>query len=424
MKTKLMVSLLLTGALVITVLVVGFSRNDGTINQEPFRKQLGSELFLKPDGSKEQRREVVYWPGTRTIKTISVTYADGGLQVSQYRNTGKISLLTEWFPAPNIEQFGTAPDTTHGPVKRMIEFGEDGSTILKASFYRADGTRQAIGRTEGDSLFHLLDYDVDGTTLTKQQVFEKSGIPTFLLVRVGEPITTETRKLPNGNIETTGFAKTGERTMRGVTQASNQFEDIDFYKDDGLHRKFTVFRHYRISVVYYRDDGSIDHYRAFDGNQMTVVQYRPGVTPKIDPDAYVTQPGESLRQYYQEVTEAGSNQTTFKLTKVEEVNEAGKVARRIQYSDAGQPKKVEYLDDKGLTTREVSLRENGTVETVTVYDRPANGPVTTTETKVDESANQHENFDPRLTTALPLVDPRPLVGDPVQYPYYEYGYGW
>lgn len=418
--------LALVATLVITLLVGGCGRPTETINQDPFSKRLDSELFLKVSGAKEERRMVQYWPGTRTIKAIEVTYADGGLQVSQYRKNGKPSLLTEWYPLSST-QAGTAGDTAlrvgeKGQLKRLIEFAEDGYTVLKASFYRVDGTRQAVGRFEADSQFHLLDYDVDGLTLTKQQVFERDGMPTFLLVRVGEPVRTVERKLADGKMESTAFAENGVRTMRSVTDPSSRFEDIDFYREDGRALKYTVYRHYIISALFYREDGSVDHYREFNYNYMTVIQYRPGVTPVFGSDASTAQPGEALRQIYKIVTVDGVE--SYKLDKVEEVNEAGKVMRRIWYSDSGEPKSVDYLDDSGAMKKSVALRQNGTVESVSDYVKTDANTTTVVKTEVDEAKNLRENVDSRLKQLVPLTDPRPLVGPPIQQPYYDYEGGF
>lgn len=67
-----------------------------------FAQKLDSELYLRADGQKENRREVEYWKGTQLLKRVTIFYSAGGKQISLYRENGTIKVLTEWYPHPSL----------------------------------------------------------------------------------------------------------------------------------------------------------------------------------------------------------------------------------------------------------------------------------------------------------------------------------
>jgi hypothetical protein len=67
-----------------------------------FAQKLDSELFLRADGQKENRREVEYWKGTQLLKRVTVFYSSGGKQISVYREDGTVRVLTEWYPDASL----------------------------------------------------------------------------------------------------------------------------------------------------------------------------------------------------------------------------------------------------------------------------------------------------------------------------------
>ncbi len=93
-----------TGFVALALLLVtacGGSK-DNLESRADFAQKLDSELYLRADGQKENRREVEYWKGTQLLKRVTIFYSAGGKQISLYREDGTIKVLTEWYPDPSL----------------------------------------------------------------------------------------------------------------------------------------------------------------------------------------------------------------------------------------------------------------------------------------------------------------------------------
>ncbi len=402
--------------------LTGCQRQPQAISQDKgFIKQLDFELYLRAAGGKEVRREVEYWPGTRTLKLVHAYLSDGGTLLATYSEKGVVNRLSEWYPpAASTAGGATAPpsnDADAPQLKREIDYDANGA-IDHAVFFRPDGTRQAEGHERSDGLFELVDYSDNGVAVSKLQVFTTDGEPMFLRVVQGEPVKTWQGKTRDGKDETVAFNDNGVRISRTITKSN--FEDTEFFKEDGRTLKFTVYRHYKISALYVNADGTLDQLRSFDSSSMLVIKYRQGVRITVDPDSSSYQKGEQYRQYYR--IQTVDSKESFVLEKVEEIDDAGKVSRRLYFNDQQQLSKVEYVDPDGSLSKAVAIRDNGTIERIDEYQKQPNAPVNIKSTPVDETQALHEHYNQRLAAPLPFTDPRPLVGPPVAQPYYEYGY--
>src|SRR5579883_3445783 len=146
--------------------LTGCQRQPQAISQDKgFIKQLDFELYLRAAGGKEVRREVEYWPGTRTLKLVHAYLSDGGTLLSTYSEKGVVNRLSEWYPpAASTAGGATAPpsnDADAPQLKREIDYDANGA-IDHAVFFRPDGTRQAEGHERSDGLFELVDYSDNG----------------------------------------------------------------------------------------------------------------------------------------------------------------------------------------------------------------------------------------------------------------------
>lgn len=466
---------LVASALALTVLSVGCGRPNASLEQKgdfAGRERINSELFLRADGQKELRREVDYWEGTNLLKRVTVFYSSGGKQISVYREDGTISVLTEWYPEPGLTvaqappapanttintgpaepatiggdtagkapamvgaqkpeaALGTAgtarvydPPVKFGKIKRSIEYGADGKTVVKSSFFREDGSMAAYGRLLADGTFEMLEYTADGKTMARHQMFTDDGYVTYMRVVAGEPANSLTRTLAGRVEETVNFRDNGVRFSRVLKAPGTGFEEIEFYKEDGKTLIAVFYRQYKIEALYYKPDGNVDHYRSFDyDGGMTVTKYRDGAGKKKPQAVNGTYPQEAYRQYWKSVKDASGN-TSLVLDRVEEIGADGRVARKLHFSGAGgRLTRVDYLDEAGLSRQVVILREDGTVERVDDYARPAGGGAATiTSTEVAPEKGMRESFDERALQEIPFEDLREKAGPALTYPYY-YGY--
>lgn len=452
-----------------------------------YARHLDNELYLRADGQKELRRELQYWTGSRNLKKVTVFYSAGGKQISVYRADGSVRLLTEWYPEPALTvappqptpavfsgpgtgilpgiqtpatsptpaaapSASTKPDTTVAPpvegaqsakdaqatagsakvfdppekfgkVKRSIEYGEDGKTVVKASFFREDGSLSAYGRSVAGSDFELDDYLKDGRTIARQQVFQKDGDLFFMRILVGAPSFTMVNTLPDNRTQTSTFGKDGLRVSRSTKPQYGDSEDVEFFKADGKSLKYIVYRGFKIEALYFKADGSIDFYRSFDSDgSVTVTKYRDN-SGKIKPVSVDgASPSEAYRQYWQAKKDAKNN-VTYELTRLEEIGVDGHIARRLTFS-AGKLTRVEYLKADGGFNKIVTIRPDQTVEKVETYTYPPGGVAVIDAKDVAAGAGLHESFDGKLLERAPFEDVRPLVGPPVPQPWYGYEYGF
>jgi len=317
------------------------------------------------------------------------------------------------------------PQTKFGKVKRSVEYGEDGKTVVKSSFYREDGTMAAYGLRTDAETFEQREYLVDGKTMARQQKYTNEGDVIFMRVVVGTQTDSITHKVENVEV-TTKFGPDGMRVTRTFRAPYTNYEDIEFYKEDARSLKYIVYRQTTMSILFFKDDGSVDHLRAwgYDGS-MTVTKYRDGAG-KTKPEAVNgLTPKEAYRQHWRAGSKDANGNVTYTLSRVDEIGADGRMTRRIDFSSTtNQPEKLYYMNDKDQTVRVVTLREDQTVERVENYEYPPQGGAATiTPTEVAREKGVRESFDEGKFKATPYEDARKLVGDPLPQPYY-YDYGW
>lgn len=317
------------------------------------------------------------------------------------------------------------PPAKFGKVKRSIEYGDDGKTVVKASFFREDGSLSAYGRSLPGSDFALDDYLKDGRTLARQQVFQKDGDLFFMRVVVGAPSNTVETTLPDNRTQTSTFGADGIRVSRSTKPQYGDSEDVEFFKTDGKSLKYIVYRGWKIEALYFKADGTVDYFRSFDSDgSMTITKYRDNAGKVRPVSVDGASPSEAYRQYWQAKKDAKNN-VTYEFTKLEEIGADGHVARRLTFS-AGKLTRVEYLRADGAFLKIVTIRSDQTVEKIETYTYPPNGGETVIDSKdVAPGAAMRESYDGKLLERAPFEDVRPLVGPPATPSWYGYeGYGY
>lgn len=444
--------------------------------QTGFARPIESALYLRADGQKELRREVQYWAGSRNLKKVTVFYSEGGKQISVYRKDGSVQLLTEWYPEPaltaaneptptvfsgpgagilpGIQTVPSAPSpaatpantvvtvegaqsakdaqatagsakvydppSEFGKIKRSIEYGVDGKTIVEASFFREDGSLSAYGRSNQNGDFELNDYLRDGRSIARQQQFTRAGDVFYLRVVVGAASNTIVSTLKNSEATTT-FGDNGIRTMRSTKPTYGMTEDVEFFHADGKSLKFVVNRAYKIEALYFKANGDVDCFRSFDSDgSYTLTKYRDNsgrVKPTNSADG--SSPREAYRQYWQ-AKKDGSGNVSYELTRHEEIGSDGFIARRLTFA-SGKLVKAEYLNSAGQTVKTLTISATEAVEKIETYTYPPQGgAATVVSTEVSSASSMRESYDGRLLEHAPFEDVRPLVGPPLVPYYYDY----
>ncbi|MDZ4833245.1 MAG: hypothetical protein SGJ27_05530 [Candidatus Melainabacteria bacterium] len=445
MKRNNFVKTVLVAALALPLLLTTACGSHSVLDEESgYARQLDSQLLLAHDGQKEMRREVEYWSGSRNLKQVTVFYRAGGKQIAVYRNNGTVRLLTEWYPEPALtvapprevaanpavfsgpgagilpgiqtaEQAqataGSAkiydPPTKFGKVKRSIEYGDNGKSIVRASFFREDGSLSAYGRTVGGTDFELVDYTRDGRTIARKQQFTQSGDLFYMQVVVGAPTNIMVAKLLNRTEQTTTFGADGLRVSRS-TKPLYGTEEIEFYRADGKALRLIVYRSYMIEALYFRDDGTVESFRSFgaDGS-ITVTKYRDNCSTKKPESVDGASPCEDYRQYWQAKKDA-SGKVTYELTRLDEIATNGRMSRRLMFR-AGKLTFVDYFHPSGDFDKVLTLRPDQTVEQMRTYSYPPGGVVTSAVTEVAIEKNMRESYDSKLLELAPVEDVRNLV---------------
>lgn len=395
------------------------------------RPKLDTRLFFADKGTAESEREVEYWPGTEVRKQLDIEYRNGDALHVEFRRDGTAKSLVEYQLAS-----GSLPDTTNGVgsdfeavrvLKRRIEYGEDGISVVDALFYRADSTVAAASRTLPGGRFEQIVYDKDGASILEHQLFNSSGSLIYMRLLGGNRQHYVERSLDDGGIEKIAFREDGTRLYRMVKGPRTNNEDYDFFAADGVTRMYTVYRHLRVSVLYYRPDGQVDHYREFFNDEMTVIRYRDNAGTDLPSTVGGKRPAELYRQYWKFVKERNedgspSEKGHYVLDRVDEHDQSGATIRKLHFKD-GKVFKVDYLDQKGLSEKVVILRDDGTVERIDHYDRTGSGPASIKSEDVPQEKGLKESHDPVLSVddgfGTVIADPRNDVGAPVA-PYYPY----
>lgn len=320
------------------------------------------------------------------------------------------------------------PPAKFGKVKRSIEYGVDGVTVLKSSFFREDGSMASHGKTlEDGETFEQLEYLKDGRTLARRQLYTKAGDVFYMRVGAVAPSNTVVRSLSEGRIETVVFGDDGLRITRTVKQRSG-YENIEFYKADGRSLKYIVYRTYTISVLYFKDDGTIDHSRIFHDGGMTVTKFRDNAGTKLPEPVDGKYPKDLFRQSWKVVGKDANGKPTYRLSRIEEIDASGRTTRRLHFSDStGKLNRVEYLDDEQRISRALTVREEDqTVESIDTYTyTPGVYSPDITNEKVEPGKGIRETVDSKTAAPVPFEDVRDKV-EPVSQPswYYYEGYGY
>ncbi len=407
-------------------------------NSEPdttLGKLLDTELLLPREESPELRREVEYWPLTRSKKNITVFYRAGGMLEESYRADGTLASRTEWYPleggwpplsvkSQNLEDLVDADQSggnkrvsevpnQFGPIRRSFQLLADGR-VDKAAIFRKDGTKLAEGSRLVDGSFEQFDYALDGKTVAQQRRFSKEGELVYARVMLGDKIKSLTKKVSDSHEETIEFRDDGSRRSKTIRELATRYEEIEFFKADGQTLRLVVYRKLKIEALYFKEDGSVDHFRSFDGDGgMTVVKYRDNagsVRPVADNGRT---PKEAYRQTWR-----GDGHEHYTLDRLEEIGATGYVSRRFAFSlTGGKLFKIDYLDKEYSSTKVLILRDDMTVERIDNYERFGDSRIPSIQSvAVEPEKKMRDSFDEKMFEQLPYEDVRNLVGPPIPPP--------
>ena len=401
--------LLLAAGLLLTV--GGRKEEDITITRV-FPPQLDNRLeFHQSKNNKEKVREVKYLPDGITKESAKVTYETG--------NTGFITYRTAGDGKGTIEKVKVTYPTVAGKperVARELELDVDGKTYLSDRVLREDGVLQYTGNRTANDKYETFDYRDDGKSIQRHQVFLRLFSTWRLDVeeayRLDNTVERSVSRRDDGTVITKQFSDKSKLEYRSVANAWGTSTETEYYDADGqtVNKKIELST-YDVTVTTY-SNGNMAEARRFYSNYdyMTLTVY-DAAGNKQRRQSYRAKRWGDIR------TNGKIDGSKYSLSEVEYWDGNGFELRDIDFrSDGITPVDIVLRDPKDATNgswyypRTVKqFRQDGTLESVTVYDGRAN--VTKTETHT-AAENIREQLDPADLAQRPIEEPPELMRSP------------
>jgi len=367
--------------------------------------ELSRQVYYASDGTTKVSATIHYKgeDGKSPGKTAYVSYRTKGA------GFGTISHVKIFYP-----QIDSGP----APIAREIELDVDGKTFLTDNQYRTDGSLSHTGRMSGGR-YSSSDFQADGRSLVRYREFARdAGAWIVAEERIYFPdgrVSESTQTTPDNGLELNAYSDTPEHQL--VWHAAvNQYRTnavTDYYAADGKTVFERVTEEYSSYTVEAFQDGKLVEsrllVRGFGSRQvdsMDVSIYGADGKLKFVQSWNRKTPESDVSDDDQKVEPL--DLFAFKLDMVRISNSAGETVSEISIADDGNVETISVLEvpDMHYPRVDTTFRADGTVEEVIAYNGVGNK---IKDEKHDASENLRQAVDPELLKPRPFHEPTQIL---------------
>lgn len=445
-----------TSAVIALVLVAGavlfgVVRNSHGPITSPFPQKSSVQVSLKPAKVSEDIRYTTYWPDGKTPMNVRIERKNGETVYTVYSHTGTKNQQKEYYPAPKqpgdkqaVSDDGTPVfassqpyefSTTGRQLKSLIVFSVDGKEVLATERYRADGTREVVGKRLPEGSFQNLVFHKDGQTLSFSQLFARNGdlLTEQQFAEGGSRLIGSTTREADGFLHSKTFREDGTLLSVGILQPYSQV--IDFYQADGVTRRMTVSNSAStVTVVYFREDGEAVSKREWTSyGGMTVTELLPG-TGHYGPMGVVEKAYETRNKSTWKLIPADTATKTperYVLTELLVTDARGETLRKFIFDDKTGAVTRIWMYNDGKNTHDRMYNPDGTLKEVGWVGSDDFSKAYNAKHKEDADRQPGAKLNPadvelikRYSKDGKFEDPRPYLTKVAAQPQQYYGDGY
>ncbi len=432
--------------LVAGAVLFGVVRNSHGPITTPFPQKSSVHVSLKPAKVSEDIRYTTYWPDGKTPMNERIERKNGETVYTIYSHTGTKSEQKEFYPAPKKPGDKPAVDDDGTPVfpssqpyefstagrqlKSLIVFSVDGKEVMATERYRADGTREVVGKRLPEGSFQNLVFHKDGQTLSFSQLFARNGdlLTEQQFAEGGSRLIGSTTREADGFLHSKTFREDGTLLSMGILAQYRQI--ITFYQADGVKRRMLVVNTASsVSVVYFREDGEAISQREWTSyGGMTVTELVPG-------SGYYDESGVQVKSYTTRnksswklipADTATKTPEHYVLTELLVTDAKGETLRKFIFDDKTGAVTRIWMYNDGKNTHDRMYNPDGTLKEVGWVGSDDFSKAYNAQHKGDADRQPGAKLDPadaelikRYSKDIQFEDPRPLLSkvaaEPQQY---------
>ncbi|MBZ0185532.1 MAG: hypothetical protein K8F91_04705 [Candidatus Obscuribacterales bacterium] len=333
--------------------LAGCSRSTSVPSEMNFPDVLCKRVTLPPDSEGIEIQVRDYAPDTGKLLSRRTEFRNGETAVELYHDDGSLSEVEVDYPLSEDAEPGAKRQN-----KVTLLLDPTGQSVLFEKRCRPDGTAELVGHRRGDGNFESNDYYPDGKMVKARRVTDRERQPVE-----GDSYRVDgTREMSykvdkKGWLETTEYRSDETRklsTRRSRSPYDNVYRTL--YGADGRSVEMEVmYTPYVIEAKYHRPDGTISQTRQYSSyGTVRISLHDEKGKPRLR-QVWSSKPNDA------DWTEVDKDR---QLTEVEELDENGKVTRKISFHKDGKTPKEVFIPESGHYLKGVHryFREDGTLE--------------------------------------------------------------